>query len=100
MADNLLTWYERESDTLILRPIWPLEAGCAYAVVLTDRLTGEGGKAIDSPFTAVNPRDQTADLTPALYMLGRYALHRLVCLVLHDGHRDGRHGGSPRRLVR
>ena len=74
VADNLLTWYERESDTLILRPIWPLEAGCSYAVVLTDRLTGEDGRLIDSPFTAVNPRDQTSDLTPVLYMLGRYGL--------------------------
>ena len=74
VADNLLTWYERESDTLILRPIWPLEAGCSYAVVLTDRLTGQDGRLIDSPFTAVNPRDQTSDLRPVLYMLGRYGL--------------------------
>ena len=74
VADELLTWYERESNTLILRPIWPLEPACSYAVVLTDRLTGEDGLAVDSPFAAVNPRDQTTSLAPMLDLLGRYGL--------------------------
>ena len=43
VADNLMTWYERESNTLIMRPIWPLEQRWTYAVVLTDRLRDESG---------------------------------------------------------
>jgi hypothetical protein len=51
--DNLLTWYERESDTLILRPLLPLEEKTEYAVVLTDRLVGYDGQAVRSPFAQV-----------------------------------------------
>ena len=74
VADNLLTWYERESDTLILRPLWPLESGCTYAAVLTDRLVGDDGLTVDSPFMAVNPRDQTRELEPVGALLSRYGL--------------------------
>lgn len=52
-ADAILTWYERETDTLILRPLVPLEEKHEYAVVLTDRLRGPNGRAVASPFDAV-----------------------------------------------
>src|SRR6185503_16267169 len=42
-VDDILTWYERETDTLILRPIVPLDEKTEYAVVLTDRLRGPDG---------------------------------------------------------
>ncbi len=51
--DNLLTWYERETDTLIVRPLLPLEEKTEYAVVLTDRLTGSDGNPVKSPFAQV-----------------------------------------------
>ena len=37
---DLLTFYELESDTLIVRPIKPLREETTYAVVLTNRLVG------------------------------------------------------------
>ncbi len=74
VADNLLTFYERESDTLILWPLWPLEQRCTHAVVLTDRLKGEYGASVMSPFAAVNPREQTQDLGPVTELLGNYGL--------------------------
>lgn len=49
-ADNLLTFYERQTDTLILRPLVPLREKHEYAVVLTDRLRGPSGHAVKSPF--------------------------------------------------
>ncbi len=52
-VDDLLTWYERETDTLVLRPIVPLEEKTEYAVVLTDRLRGPDGQPVRSPFEAV-----------------------------------------------
>jgi len=48
--DNLLSWYERETDTLILRPVLPLDERTEYAVVLTDRLRSATGVGIESPF--------------------------------------------------
>lgn len=74
VADNLLTWYERETNTLILKPLWPLEEQCQYAVVLSKRLQGEDGRAVMSPFPGVNVRDQTEALRPAEALLGRYDL--------------------------
>lgn len=53
-VDDLLTWYERETDTLIVRPLVPLEEKTEYAVVLTDRLKGKGGEAVRSPFDAIH----------------------------------------------
>ncbi len=75
VADNLITWYDRASDTLILRPVWPLEQQCTYAVVLSDRLVGANGLPVESPFPAVNPRDQTEALQPVDSLLERYGLN-------------------------
>jgi hypothetical protein len=58
--DNLLTWYERETDTLILRPLVPLEEKTEYAVVLTDRLVGSDGNPVRSPFPFVYHPEQVA----------------------------------------
>jgi hypothetical protein len=51
--DNLMTWYEREDDALIMRPILPMEQKTEYAVVLTDRLQGPDGQPVRSPFPDV-----------------------------------------------
>lgn len=76
IADNLLTWYERRTNTLILRPVWPLEERCTYAVVLTKRLQGSDGRAVESPFPAVQPADQVEALAPVSSLLPRYGLSR------------------------
>ena len=51
--DALTTFWEPDSHTLILRPKLPLEERTRYAVVLTDRLTGRGGRPVRSPFPSV-----------------------------------------------
>ena len=74
VVDNLLTHYDRASNSLLLRPVWPLEELCTYAVVLSNRLTGADGKPVESPFEAINPRDQTEALAPLSELLPRYGL--------------------------
>jgi hypothetical protein len=76
IADHLLTWYERASNTLILRPVWPLEERCTYAVALTKRLVGASGKPVESPFPYVNHRDQSKALERLPGLLARYGLGR------------------------
>lgn len=61
---DLATFYERESDTLILRPVVPLREETTYAVVLTDRLVGLDGEPVRSPWAWVNHTRQTPDLEP------------------------------------
>jgi hypothetical protein len=50
ITDELLTWYERETDTFILRPLLPMHEMRRYAVVLTDRLVDGRGNPVKSPF--------------------------------------------------
>lgn len=50
IADHLLTFYERETDTLVLRPVLPMDEMTRYAVVITDRLVDGKGNAVRSPF--------------------------------------------------
>jgi hypothetical protein len=65
-ADDLLTFYERETRTLILRPVTPLAQERRYAVVLTDRIHGADGAPISSPHSGINHASQTAELQPLL----------------------------------
>jgi hypothetical protein len=53
IADNLMTWYERETDTLVIRPLLPLDEMTQYAVVITDRLIDGRGNPVKSPFEFV-----------------------------------------------
>ena len=57
-VDNLMTWYERETDTLIIRPVVPLDEKTEYAVVLTDRLRGLNRQPIRSPFESIHHASQ------------------------------------------
>lgn len=61
-ADGLLTFYERQTDTLILRPMVPLRERSEYAVVLTSRLKGLDGQPVRSPHPYVNHASQTGRL--------------------------------------
>ena len=64
-ADNsLITFYERETKTLIARPIYPLREATTYAVVLTKNLVDTAGNPIRSPFKYVNHAAQTKALQP------------------------------------
>ncbi len=62
-VDDLMTWYERQTDTLILRPLLPLEEMTEYAVVLTDRLHGPDGQPVRSPFASVYHPQQVEGMT-------------------------------------
>lgn len=57
-VDDLLPFYERETNTLLLRPMLPLAEKTEYAVVLTDRLTDENGQPVRSPFPFVHHPQQ------------------------------------------
>lgn len=59
---DLVSFYERETNTLILRPLIPLKERTRYAVVLTKRLLGEDGRPVRSPFPYFHHVDQAADL--------------------------------------
>lgn len=59
-----MTFYERATDTLIFRPLLPMDEESTYAVVITKRLTGEDGAPVRSPFEWVNDLHQTAALRP------------------------------------
>ena len=75
-VDRMAWFYERESRTLILRPLVPLRPRRTYAVVLTNRLRGANGQPVRSPFDHVHHVRQTEALAslprrlaahPALY---------------------------------
>jgi hypothetical protein len=61
-VDNLMTWYERQTDTLVLQPILPMKEKTEYAVVLTDRLHGPDGQPVRSPFPTINHPAQTGSV--------------------------------------
>lgn len=59
---DLMNFYERETNTLILRPIMPMRENTRYAVVLTRRLLDEEGRPVRSPFPYINHTAQTSQL--------------------------------------
>ena len=65
-ADDLLTFYERATRTLIVRPVVPLTQEHVYAVVLTNKVRGTDGKSITSPHAGINHSAQTDELRPLL----------------------------------
>lgn len=61
---ELLTFYEKQTNTLLFRNLLPLDEETTYAVVLTDRLVGENGEPVRSPFEYINHTQQTKALKP------------------------------------
>jgi len=53
IADQFLDWYERETDTLVVRPLIPMDEMTRYAVVVTDRTVDGKGNPVRSPFPTV-----------------------------------------------
>jgi len=72
--EDLLTWYERETNTLIVRPVVPLREETRYAVILTERLIGEDGEPVRSPWEYVHHLRQTEALAPAMHALPQWGL--------------------------
>ncbi|MCO4747336.1 MAG: hypothetical protein KC912_21230 [Proteobacteria bacterium] len=62
--EDLLTFYELSTDTLIFRPVVPLKEETTYAVVLTNRLVDTDGNPVVSPWKYINHTRQTEALTP------------------------------------
>ncbi len=62
MYDDLMTFWERATNTLLIRPVRPLDQQTSYAIILTDQLMGPSGKAVDSPFPGINHAAQTPAL--------------------------------------
>ena len=61
-ADALMTFFDKQTNTLIVSPMEPLRGRTTYAVVVTRRLLDEGGRPVGSPFRYINHTDQTEDL--------------------------------------
>lgn len=59
---QMLEFYERETNTLIIRTLDALRPATTYAVVLSDALIDSDGKPVNSPFDYVNHTGQTSDL--------------------------------------
>jgi len=62
--DGLTPFWEPDTHTLILRPLLPLAERTPYAVVVTSRLKGPGGRAVRSPFPTVAHPAQGPSLAP------------------------------------
>jgi hypothetical protein len=72
--DSVMTHYERETNTLLFRPLMPMRERTTYAVVLTKRLVDEEGRPVKSPFRFVNHTAQTNALAPLPNCLPRHGL--------------------------
>jgi hypothetical protein len=68
-ADALMTFYERETNTLIVKPLVPLRERTTYAVVVTRRIKDANGEPVGSPFKAINHDRQTEALKPLFEVL-------------------------------
>jgi hypothetical protein len=62
--DDLITFYEKETETLVLWPVVPMRERTTYAVVLTKRLVGENGSPVRSPFRTIHHLQQEKELEP------------------------------------
>jgi len=60
--DDLVSFYEMETESLVVWPVVPLREKTTYAVVLTSSMKGEDGESVRSPFGTVNHLSQNDDL--------------------------------------
>jgi hypothetical protein len=65
-ANALMTFYERETNSLFVRPMMPLRERTTYAVLVTNRILDEQGAPVGSPFEIINHESQTEALMPLL----------------------------------
>jgi hypothetical protein len=81
-ADDLITFYEKETNTLVLWPVVPLREATTYAVVLMDDLTDPGGQPVRSPFKYINHLRQNEALAPLAGILRGEGLGRSLSEVV------------------
>ncbi len=74
VGSQLLEFYERETNTLIMKPMMPMREATTYATVLTKRLTSPSGAPVRSPFANINDTSQTEALAALPSCLDRYGL--------------------------
>jgi len=70
--DATMTFYERETNTLIAIPVVPLRPRTTYAVLITKRLKAQDGSAVGSPFDLIHHSSQEEALAPLPELLKRY----------------------------
>lgn len=63
-ADAIMSFYERQTNTLIVKPLVPLRERTTYAVVVTRRILDENGEPVGSPYASINHTAQTDALAP------------------------------------
>jgi hypothetical protein len=109
-ADAIMTFYERETHTVIAHPIVPLEERTTYAVVVTRRLRDKNGNPVGSPYPFINHAAQTEKLRPLIDVLPRHGL-RLEDVAFTWAYttgsitaplmavRDGLYGQGPQRHI-
>jgi hypothetical protein len=68
-TDALMTFYEKSSNTLVGRPLVPMEDRTRYAVVVTRRVLDLAGDPVGSPYAFINHTAQTEELKPLLAVL-------------------------------
>lgn len=68
-SDDLMSFFERATNTLLLRPVVPLLPRHTYAVVLTSRLKGLDAAPVQSPLSGINHFTQTQQLSALPGML-------------------------------
>ncbi len=61
-ADASMSFYERETNTLILRPMEPMHERTVYAVIVTKRIKDINGESVGSPYPTINHTAQTEAL--------------------------------------
>ncbi len=66
---DLLSFYERESNTLIMKPVMPMRENTVYAAVITRRVVDDRGRPVRSPFEYINHAAQTRALEPLVECL-------------------------------
>jgi hypothetical protein len=71
---KVMSWYERETNTLIAKPVLPLRENTTYAAVITKRMVDETGRPVRSPFAYINHTSQTEALSPLSECLPQFGL--------------------------
>jgi hypothetical protein len=71
---STMVFYERETNTLIMKPIMPMRENTTYAAVLTRRLVDQAGHPVRSPWEIINHASQTNALRPLERCLPQYGL--------------------------
>lgn len=73
-GSQVLDFYERETNTLILKPVMPMREATTYAVVLTKRLVSPSGEPVRSPFGGIHHVEQGPALASLPECLGHHGL--------------------------